>query len=629
MLTSIREKTQGIFAYTIVGLITIPFALWGVSSYFESASKIIVAEVNGEEISEEDYRRALDRIRSRVDPRMLDSPIIKQQITESLVQQFLIRQALDEGGYAVSEQQLGELIRGMKEFQQDGRFDKQRYDAVLRGRGKSISQFEDTVKQEKLIDQIAGSFKDSALVGKTELDKIMNLKAERRRVRIAMIRPSRFIAAIRPTDEEISRYYQDNKNRYQEPEQVRIAYIQLSAKDITKSYRPTEEAIKMAYEEEKGRFTRPGSWRVSHILFELASDASKEAQQKLEKKAQEIAGKARKGGNFAALAKKYSQDPETAKAGGDLGELIPGLLPRELEKAIRRMKKGQISDPIRTEYGYHIAKVTAHRPAKTKPLKSVRSELIKVLRERKGQERYYDMAEQFNNLVYEQPDTLGPAAQTLDLEIFKSPWFSRKGSTGITSNPKVIKAAFSPDMKIERRNSESIEIGQDSLVALRVIGIREARQKSYLEVSGDIARALRHQQAQLQARELGQEIVSTATKGKSLAGITQRHKITLGAPRTINRETEKKLDRRIVGSIFAASHPQGNKPVIGGVDMGPEGYAVFSLIAVRIDKKLSGNTTQRENLRKNLLERRGRDYFYHFLAGLRKQADVKIHTDKI
>ncbi len=283
---------------------------------------------------------------------------------------------------------------------------------------------------------------------------------------------------------------------------------------------------------------------------------------------------------------------------------------------------------MRTEYGYQIAQLTSFTPAKTKPLSEVRNALVKILRERKGEERYYDMAERFNNLVYEQPDSLEPAAKTLGLKIQKSGWFTRTGGIGITNNPKVVDAAFSEEVKTERRNSESIEVGDNSIMALRVTAVKPARQKELAEVRTGIVSELRQQKAVQRTQEVGKKIVLAARKGKSLSSLAKQYGVSYQSARTIGRQ-DKKLDQKLVSAVFTARRPENKAAVVDGVDLGNKGYAVFALQAVKEGQPTKADSKQQESINNQIAKRRGTEYYYNYLIGLRKSSEVKIHDDKL
>jgi len=588
MLSAIRDKTQGIFAFIIVGLLIIPFAFWGVNEYFDDSGSMVIAKVNGVEIDHNAYRNAINNYRSRVDPRTLDSPLFKRQVAEVLVQQQLIREALESGGYAVSSQQLGALIRNLPQFQLDGKFSDDSYRASLRSRGQTVDQFESAMRLDKLLDQIVGSFKDSAFLSAADVNLVFSLRAQTRRIETIAIQPRKFFSTVKLSESDIRQYYQQQKNRYQEPERVRIAYIQLNRKDLRRRLKASEEDLKALYEEEKGRYTKPGSRRVSHILIELAPDTAEADKKKALALAESISTKAKSGISFGALARKYSADSTTAQQGGDLGEISLGLLPTELEAVANRLRQGEVSDPVKTAYGYQIIKLTRLKLPVTKPYQEMRGQLVKLLAERRSEERFYDMAERFNNLVYEQSDSLEPAANELGLRVQKTGWFTSVGGPGIASNPKVLKATFSPDVKIEKRNSESIELSSDSLMALRILEIKPARQKSIDEVRGEIYAVLKGQRAEERARKLGRDIVLAARKGASLVSLAKKYGLKRTSARSLKRDA-KGVNKMLRDAVFAASRPKAREMVIDGVDLGASGYTVFALS--RVTDGNSGSVT--------------------------------------
>lgn len=628
MLSAIREKTQGIFAFIIVGLLIIPFAFWGVNEYFDNSTSTVIATVNGVEISENAYHNAVNNYRGRVDPRILDTPLFKRQVAETLVQQELVRDALDSDGYAVSSQQLGALIRSLPQFQLDGKFSDERYRAGLRSRGQTVGQFESAMRLDKLLDQIVGSFKDSAIFSAADVKQVFSLRAQTRRIETIAIQPRKFFSGIKLSESDIQKYYQQQQNRYQEPERVRIAYIQLNKKDLRRRFKADEADLKALYKEEKGRYTKPGSRRVSHILLELAPDAADDDQKKALALAEDISTKAKSGKSFRVLATKYSADSTTAKQGGDLGQVSPGLLPTELEAVVNKLGMGEISDPVRSVFGYHVAKLTGLKLPVTKPYKEVRAQLVKLLAERKSEESFYDMAERFNNLVYEQPDSLEPAANELGLRIQKSGWFTSVGGPGITANPGVLKATFSPDVKIEKRNSESIELSSDSLMALRILDIKPARQKSIDEVRGEIYAVLRGRRAEERAKKMGRDIVLAARKGASLASLAKKYGLKRTPARSLKRDA-KGINKMLREAIFVAMRPKAKQTIFDGVDLGASGYTVFALSRVTDGKLGPVAGKDRDAVRGQISKRKGTGYYYNYLVGLRRSGKVKIFYDQL
>jgi peptidyl-prolyl cis-trans isomerase D len=626
MLGTIREKIQGIFATVIIALIVIPFALWGVNQYFQGDSKVVVAKVDGTTISHDALQRELERYRNRVNPKLLDLPFFKQQVLNQMIQRVLVRKAVDKAGFGVSREQLGALIRAMPEFQTGGSFDAKRYQELLRRSGQTYETFEASMQQQKMLDQFISGIKESGFVTSQDQDQVLALAQQRRRIAVATVDVAKLERGIHPGAKDVQSYYDGNKQQFEDPEQVRVAYIQMSAKGVSQAYKPTDAELRAAYSDEGSRFATPPVRRVSHILIPLAKDASPAQVQKALKEAQELSEKAKAGADFAALARKYSGDKTTASHGGDLGRVTPGLLPQPLADAIATLKQGGVTGPVRTKYGYHVAKVTEYKPGHAKSFAQVRPQLVQLVKQEKGTQKYYDMVDKFNDLVYEQSDSLEPAAKALGLKIEKSGWFARSGGTGIAGKPKVAAAAFSDDVLNNKRNSDSIEIGQDSVLALRVIGHRAARLKPLAEVRTQIVQALKKQQAQQEAAQLSDRILARARKTGSLAqAVRGVAGVVYRAPELVGRNKGAGVGQTELQAAFFAARPKSGHPSFTSASLGDKGQAVIEVLAVIDGKAKDLDDKDRKELLAAMKQRHGEDYFQDFVSGLRKQAKIKIN----
>ena len=629
MLSAIREKTQGIIAAFIVALIAIPFALWGVNSYFDSGGQLNVAKVNGMDITQNDYRGELDRLRTRVDPKELNNPQFKQTLLNNLIDHSLIIQNAEKQGYRVDNVQLAAIIRNQPNFQRDGKFDPSLYEALLRREGMNPQQFEARLRDEILMSHLQAGIGETRIVTQSDSAEIARLISQEREVAFALIGTEPLMAKITVSSQDIEQYYSGHPDLYQTPEQVRVEYLRLSAADLNKGYQPTEDELKRAYEEEAARYVTPEKRRSSHILVSLPAQASEGQAREALTKIQEIATQARGGSDFAALAKKYSADTTTAPQGGDLGEIRRGMLPRELEDAVYALKPGEVSQPVRTTYGYHVAKLTGHVPEKRKTLAEVRKELVELVRRRKSDEVFFDKSEKLRNLVYEQPDSLVQAAKALGLEILKSDWFTQTGGTGIAEHPEVVQAAFEPDVLSQARNSDAFEISADTLVAIRVSDRRPSGRKPLSEVRMAIQDSLKQERVLQQARQTGDEILRTVRDGKeSLGTAAAKHRLKYQPPKAITRLQTGGIDNRIVESAFNAPRPAGDKPVYDLANLGKQGFAVTAIVRVR-DVTPKMNAGLEKNLREMLEKRRGADYYVNYRTGLRQKADIKIFSDQL
>ncbi|BAV34165.1 peptidyl-prolyl cis-trans isomerase [Sulfuricaulis limicola] len=628
MLTKIREKTQGIIATFILVLIGVPFALWGVNSYFDTGGKINVARVGDMKISQDEYRRTLDRLRARVEPKAMNDPRFKQSVLDSLISQTLLAHDAENQGYRISDAQLAQILRDQPSFQRDGKFDPALYEALLRREGLSPREFETRVRDDILVTQVQAGISESFVVTQGEIAALARLLAQERELAQAMISAEALMPKATVSGADIEQYYSAHPEMFQFPEQVRVDYLRLSAGDLNQGFQPTEEELKKAYAEEAARYVIPEKRRASHILISLPAQPGEDQSKAALAKIQDIARQARAGGDFGGLAKKYSADSVTAAQGGDLGEVRRGVLPKEVEDAVFALKSGEVSQPVRSPFGYHLVKLTAHTPEKRKAFAEVRKDLVEVLRRRQAEERFFDVAEKFRNLVYEQPDSLAPAAKALGLEIRKSEWFSPAGGTGIAANPKVVQAAFEPDVLSQARNSDAIEISADTLVAVRVAERRPAGRKPLAEVRPGIERTLKQQRALEQAHSLGEAALQELRAGASLEAVARKHGFKYVPSRTLTRRQTGGIDPRIVESAFRAPRPEGGKPVHELVDLGEQGYALLALQGVRDASGKADNATQQQ-IRALLGTRRGADYYANYREGLRQKAEIKIYSDQL
>lgn len=629
MLTTIREKTQGIIATFILALIGIPFALWGVNSYFDSGVRSDIASVNGEKISELEYRTAFDGFRRQLDPRVAESPEIKRMVVESLVEQELLERDAYDQGYRFGNERLARMIRELPYFQTGGRFDADLYESLLRREGLNMGEFESRRRAEALMMQIQAGLIDSGIVTASEVGMLVRLLKQEREVLYTVIANDGFRDRVTILPEQIQQHYDANQDLFRTQEQVKIEYVRLSAQDLTKNYQPSDAELQQLYAEDGSKISRPEMRRVSHILIPVAPGSPSDDVKKAQTLIEDIEKQARAGGDFSQLARKHSQDDSTAAKGGDLGELSPGLLPKPLEDAVYVLKQGDITKPVRTEFGYHLAKLTAYRAATQKTFDAMRPQLVKQAHQRYSEQRFYDASEKLRNIVYEQPDSLAPAAEALGLKVETSDWFSRAGGTGVAAHPRSIEAAFSAEVLQQKRNSDAFEISGDTLVSIRVAGHRPAEPKPFDEVKAQIERTLRDAAAQKAAQALGENLLNELTAGQRLETAARRYALPVQGPKLVTRDLAQGFDRAVVDAAFRAPRPVDGKAAFGGVELAARGYAVYAVIRVRDGDPSKVDAATKEKAKRILTAQRGQGYYADYRAGLKKNADIKIYQDRL
>ena len=628
MLSTIREKTQGIIATFIIALIAIPFALWGINSYFEGGSNTAVAQVNGTPIRLPAYQAALEQLRG-LNPAQRDNRAMRELVLEGLISQMLLMEDAHDRGYRLSDARLAQMIREAPYFQRDGRFDSALYQTLLQREGMNAPEFENRLRRENLTGQVQRGLADTAFVTPSDVAAVARLLQQERRISYAVIEPRAFQARVRMTPEDIETYYSEHRDAFQTPEQVRVEYVRLAAADAVKRYQPSDEELRQAYAADAGRYVTPAKRRASHILVSVPAGASAEDDAKAKARIADVERQLRAGGDFAKLARTSSDDPESATKGGDLGPVTPGLLPAELEQTLNSLKAGAVSTPVRTPFGYHLIKLTSYTPEQRVSFEQARKELVEVVRRRQGEERFFEQVERLRTLAYEHPESLEPAAKALGIAVEQSDWFTRNGGPGIAGNPRVIEAAFHPEQITGRRNSDAIELSGDTLLALRVIDHKPSAQRPLAEVRGEIERNLRAARVAEQVQAMSAEWIEKLKQGTDLAQLARVAGVTPHLNKAVTREQAAGVDRRIVEAAFAAPRPAAGQASYSRVDLGPQGHAVVALTAVRDGDAGKADAALTDKVKRQLLARRGSDYYANYRAGLRRDADIKIYPDQL
>ena len=629
MLTTIREKTQGWITALILGLLAIPFALWGVDSYFDGG-QLNVASVDGHDISVDAYRRNLDDERRRVaDPKLFDVPEMRQQVVEKLIHDYLAAKNAQSAGYRISDQELARQVRQLPWFQRDGKFDPKLYEVVVRNQGQTRSGFEQSLRQGYLTDQARSLYAQTAIVTDSDISTLLRHEGQQREVDVAVVSVAKLRDGVKITAADIEQDYQRNPDRFRTTEKIRIDYVQISAADLAKSVRLTDEELRQA-QNETAQASRGGQERrASHILLELPAGADAAVENAAMAQAQDLRAKLLAGADFAALAKQHSKDPGSAGQGGDLGVVTAGVMVKEFEQALFALKKpGDLSVPVRTSFGVHLIKLTSLQG----PVAGAAPDRAKFeagLKARKAEEQFIDLSERLRNLAYEQPDSLKPAAEALGLKVETSPWLTRAGTAeGLLSNRKVVDAAFDPEVLEQRRNSSALEIGNNSLVVLRIHAHEAPRQLPLTEVRAVIEQSLLQAARAAEAERITTSALQQLREGKTLDSVIRQFGLVHTGVRVVGRKS-KEMDAALIGSIFEAPAPANDKPVYGLASLTDGARAVFVVRKVKEPAAVAMNSPEAAAARRVLESRRGREHYEGYRAALRQQATIKIYKDQL
>ena len=635
MLQSIRERAQGVVAWFIVILISVPFALFGINSYLGGGSESIAAIVNGQEITQRefengyrDFRQSLrQRLGENYRPEMIDEAKLRQEVLQVMIRNNLLMQKSEALGLRVGDDLVKQVIASIPSFQVGGRFSQDAYERGVRIQGLTPAGFVEQIRRGLVSEQLSKAITDSEFTTKSELESLVRLRQQRREIEYLVLPAATFLSGVEVQDDVVATYYAAHQNDYMAPERVKIQYLDLDVASIAKTLKADDEALMAYYDQNQSLYKTPEQRRASHILIPVEEGSSEAVVEKARAEAQAVLERVRGGEDFATLAKALSKDPGSAEEGGDLGFSEAGIMDDAFDEAVFSLNEGDISDLVRTPFGFHIIKLTGIREPAGKSFTDARQIVEQAYLKSEAERLFYEYAEQLGTIAYEEPDSLQPAAEALGIEPKESSWITRDGGEGILGAPKVVGAAFSEDVMISGNNSEAIELTPEHIMVLRVVDHEETAIKPLDEVKESIRDKLRVEQAIEQAKQKGSELVSRLTQGETLATLATEMGLKVEPRKQINRD-EQAVPTDLVKHLFVMPRPEGDKPVYGQLAMASGNLALVALHDVTDGtfsdiNDLGGETA----LNDAMLRSRGKSYFQHLQGNLRAAADVIITAE--
>lgn len=626
MLHYIRDRAQGWIAWFIVGLISIPFALWGVNSYMTGASDVVVAEVNGNEINQTELQQSLQQYRDQMrnvlgeqfDPAMFEGAAVKRNILDGLIEQRLLHEASQKLGQTVNDASVSEMIRSNPAFQRDGQFDPDYYAMMLARVGYSPASFEAQLRNDLLTQELTRNIQRSAIVTPTQLDRVLELEKQQREIAYGVVPLQNYVDKVSIDDEAVRAYYDNNKTAYTAPEQVRVNYVELNIDSIADTITVDDEALQQFYVDNESQFVGPEQRRVSHILIEGDDE---EARAEIEK----IAERLQQGEDFEALATAESEDTGSAAQGGDLGYFGPDVMEPAFEEAAFALENvGDISEPVETEFGYHLIKLTGVESPEVQDFSDVRTEVEQRYRSQQAEAQFYDKAEQLANLSFENPDSLDMAAEELGLEIKTTPLFTRGGTeSGISSEAKVVEAAFSEDVLQNELNSAVIELSDTHLVVIHKNKHIPENVLPFESVKPAIEQQLLFDEASQFAREKGEAIVAELKDGAEAQTLLENWQ-----PAAFYGRDSEEVSQQILQRAFEMQKPESQAQYTGfTADNG--NYVVIKLTDVKSGQTADVEAEERQSIQEQLQQMMSNAELQAFIASLRADADIEIRDKSL
>ncbi|HEY7639714.1 MAG TPA: SurA N-terminal domain-containing protein [Steroidobacteraceae bacterium] len=630
MLQTIRDKITGLIATLFLGTIALIFAVWGVD--FKMGAQSFAAKVGGERIATETVQRAWQQRQSQLQQMLRDEippEMVKSQqamVLDQFVMQTLLKQRAKRFGYRVTDEELARRVMERPEFQVDGKFSQDRYNALLSTSGLSTTAFEAELQESLLIDQLRDAVIDSAFVVPYELDRRYALEKQEREIDYALIPAADYAASAVVTDEQVKKWYEENKQNYLLPETVNLQYVELTRARAEASVEVTEQALKDYYEQSKDRFTTQEQRHGRHILITVGDGVDDAAAKK---KAEELTAKAKAGADFAQLAKENSKDAGSAQQGGDLGMTTKDAFVGPFADALFSMAVGEVRGPVKSEFGYHVIKLEEIQPGHVKTFEEAHAELEADFRKERSQSLFYDESQKLADTAFSALTELDSVAKQLNLEVKTVTGFTREGGGDLGAEPSVIEAAFSDDVLERRQNSPLLTIGEDRALVLRVTDHKAAEPRPLEVVSAQIREQLKTQRMREAAAAQGAFAMARLQKGEAWSAVTSALHLGAVGKRYLSRQ-DSVAPAAIVRAAFTAPITEISeaKPYFGGVTTDDGNYAIYAVTQVRNADPTKEAATERSNRKRRAEVQNGNQEFNGYIAEAERTTKI-IKNDKL
>lgn len=636
VLQKIRERLTGILAIVILGILVIPFAFVGVNSYFQAGNENLVAVVDGQEITFNefnqsflDYRRRMQSIMGAAfDPDQYDSPIARREHLDRMIDERVLALAADGMGLDVDDARLAEQIRRIPAFQVDGEFNTDVYQARLLAQGMTAGQFEADMRRQLLLSQLPFGISGSSFATDRELAEMIALTQQTRSFDAVVIAsdPGGVVQEI--SDTELEAWYQANQSRFMTEEQVLVEYVELNAADLVTQNEPDEELLRARFESQQGRFLSPERRRVSHVLIEVSPDADEPTRETARQLAEDLAGRARAGEDFAELARQFSQDAGSAPLGGDLGWMEPGVMVEAFETAMYALTpEAPISDPVQTGFGWHVIQLREIQAAEGMDFEQARIQLASEYLEEEAEREFLTLADRLVDVVYEDPTTLEAAALDLGLEIRTAGPFGRSGGEGIAASQAIVNAAFSDLVLVQGSVSDPVDLGDNHIAMLRLKEHFPVSARPLAEVTDAVRTGILEERARTAAEAQARAMLAELQGGAALDELASEAGLEVqrvaAAPRGHTAP-----DTVIVTEVFRLARPEAEQPVQAVVPA-QNGFALVSLIEVSDGVEDEGGLLAQSQLRRQLANANASSESWALVKQLRAAADIEVFEDNL
>jgi peptidyl-prolyl cis-trans isomerase D len=608
-------------------LIVPSFVLVGVSSYQNKGDDAnAVATVDGKKITQQEWeaaqRQQMDRYRqmfgAQFDQKMFETPEAKQAVLDNLISERTLNEEIARNHLTINDATLAKTIANIDAFKKDdGSFDMERYKGALAAQGMTPAMFDVRLRRDMAMQQLSGAVQGTAFAPRAVAARLSDINDEEREVQELLFPAAEFASQVKVTDEMVKAFYDKNATMFQIPEQVKAEYVLFTPEAVEGQVSVTDAEVSDFYAKNQARFSTPEQRTASHILINVKKDAPAAAKAAAQAKAEAILAQVRKNpADFAKIAKAESQDTGSAELGGDLGVVEKGAFVKSVEDAIYQLKQGEISGVVPSEFGFHIITVTSLKPATQKTLEQAKDDIAAELKKQKMSKKYSELAEAFSNTLYEQSDSLKPAADKFKLKVETVDHLARTPSPALGpapfNNAKFLSAIFSEDSLKNKRNTEAVQAGPNVLIAGRVLEFKPATKRPLAEVEAVIRQRVTIEEAAKLARKAGEAKLAAAKASGDATGF--------GEAKMISRTKEPAITAAAAMAVLKAD--VSKLPAYVGVDLPGQGFGVYRI--GKVAKSATPDAARRASELEQITGALGQQDMYNYIEVLKQKAKVKV-----
>ena len=631
MLAIIRDKATGWIAAVIIGLLVISFAFWGVSFYSGQAGELNVAKVNDVDISFQSFQRSFSQLRKQMQSVLGDSlsleedTLIKNQTIEKLIESELINQLVIDSGLNITNEKLVESIKNIEFFRNEEGFDRIKYERSINSIGMASSIFEAQLRMDLLSEQLRAGFFETTFILEPELENILRLESQSRDITYTILSLPSFIQDGEISDSDIDTFYQANPNLFTQPEQVKVAYLELNIKELAKDIETNEEVLRNFYNDNKGDYDVVEQRSVRKLFVKTGEKATNENKTKAEAVITSALELVNEGKDFEEIIKQSAG--ETLEFSEHIF-MSKGIMGKEIDEFLFNSEEGAVSKVIETKEGFNIVKVVEIRGGSENKYENSAQKAKEDYKNKQAELQFFELSDQLTTLSYENSDNLEIAADAIGKEIINTDYFARDNDLeGLLSDPFIISKSFDPELIRSRNNSDVIELSDNHIVVLRVIEHKKPAAKSLEDVRDEVIASIRLKLAREKINETGDRIVAELKSGVNPESVISYSGIEWTTTEKVKRD-DMFINRAILRSIFEAGKPNSNEPIITSQRLGSGDYAIIVILnaydeTLEVDEELKKITDLK--LRRMLSTNEWRD----LLRDARNNTNIRIFNENI